>query len=248
MITVNNVVISQEQLEAELQYHDDADNPRLSAGYELVLLELMRQRAAELELSYSDDESLTNLVLQTDVNTPKADTAACQRYYEQHLDKFRVGDLIEVHHILFQVTPNVDVQLLRGRAAKILTDLHHAGASRFGEFAREYSNCPSSQENGDLGQISRGQTVQEFEQAVFALDPHTLSNELVESRYGFHIVLTGRKEVGETLPLKNVEEKIAKWLEEASWQRAVNQYLQQLVGKAKISGIEMTGSDSPLVQ
>lgn len=248
MITVNDVVISQAQIEHELPNHESAENPRLSAGHELVLRELIRQRATELNLAQNDIEELTDAVLKAEVTTPKADDAACQRYYENHTDKFRVGDLIEVQHILFQATPNVDVQRLRGRAARILTDLHQAGIDRFGDFAREYSNCPSAQEDGDLGQVARGETAPEFEAAVFKLPEHTLARELIETRHGFHIVRTGRKVTGKVLPLDTVQDKIAAWLEAASWQRGVNQYLQQLVGKATIVGIDISGSDSPLVQ
>lgn len=248
MITVNDVVISRAQIEEELPNHESADNPRLSAGHELVLQELIRQRAIELNLSDTNESTLTEVVLQAEVTTPKADETACERYYKNHIDKFRVGDLIEVQHILFQTTPNVDVQRLRGRAARVLTDLHQVGVDRFGEFAREYSNCPSGQENGALGQIALGETAPEFEAAVFKLPEHSLSRELIETRYGFHIVRTGRKVSGQVLPLESVQEKIAVWLETASWQRAVNQYLQQLVGQAKIVGIDISGSESPLVQ
>ena len=75
-----------------------------------------------------------------------------------------------------------------------------------------------------------------------------MGGELVEPRFGFHIVRTGRKTEGRALPFESVHERLAAWLEESSRRRAVHQYLKQLVGAARIEGIPMPGADSPLVQ
>jgi len=61
-------------------------------------------------------------------------------------------------------------------------------------------------------------------------------------------VRTGFRIEGRALPFEDVHERLAGWLEEASRRRAVHQYLQQLVGAARIEGIPMSGADSPLVQ
>lgn len=250
MITVNDVMISEEDILAEVPRHEAEENPRLAAGQELVLRELIRQRAQELDLALSPDTDgeLMATVLALDVQTPQADEASCRRYYDQHLEEFREGDLIEAEHILFQLTPGVDAPRLRARASQILSELHQAGAEHFAEYARQYSNCPSAQEGGALGQITRGEMAPEFEKVVFAMPAHTLCRELVETRFGFHIVRTGLKAEGVSLPFEAVHERLGAWLEESSYRRAVHQYLQQLVGAANIQGIPMQGADSPLVQ
>ncbi len=248
MITVNDVTITEADVLAEVARHQQDPNPRLAAGQELVLRELIRQRGQSLELNADGDEGLLAAVLDHDVRTPRADEASCRRYYGQHPEEFREGDLIEVWHVLFQATSGLDVQRLRSRANVILAELHRAGLKEFGRFAREYSNCPSGAEGGALGELTRGETVPEFEKAVFAMEPYTLAGELVESRFGFHIVRTGRKVEGHVLPFEAVHEKLAAWLEESSYRRAVHQYLQQLVGGARIEGIPMQGAESPLVQ
>ena len=79
-----------------------------------------------------------------------------------------VGELIEADHILFQVTPGVNLDMLRAHAKVVLDELM-ADPSRFAEVAREQSNCPSAAVGGSLGQLGRGDTVPEFERAVFAL-------------------------------------------------------------------------------
>lgn len=248
MITVNDTLITEAEILAEVPRHQQTPNPRLAAGQELVLRALCRQRAAELDLLAGDDDMLVESVLAHEVRTPSADEASCRRYYDQHPDEFREGDQIEAWHILFQVTSGLDVLKLRARANSVLAELHHEGLGAFAGFARSYSNCPTGAGGGALGILSRGEMVPEFERAVFALPEYTLGGELVETRFGFHIVRTGRKVEGHTLPFDTVHGRLAGWLEDASRRRAVHQYLQQLVGAARIEGIPMQGADSPLVQ
>ncbi|MCJ7728209.1 MAG: peptidylprolyl isomerase, partial [Actinobacteria bacterium] len=65
----------------------------------------------------------------------------------------------------------------------------------FEDLARQYSDDGTSGENGgDLGYISKGQMVEEFDKALFALDVGEVSG-IVETEYGFHIVkATDREE------------------------------------------------------
>lgn len=59
----------------------------------------------------------------------------------------------------------------------------------FGELATEHSDdTGSAQQNGDLGYVSEGQMVEEFETALFGLEPGEIS-EPVESQFGYHIIL-----------------------------------------------------------
>lgn len=248
MITVNDTVITEDEILAEVARHQQESNPRLAAGQELVLRALCRQRAAELALDADDDETLVDAVLAHEVQTPSADEASCRRYYDQHPDEFREGDRIEAWHILFQVTSGLDVLKLRAHANGILATLHRDGLGAFTACARRYSNCPTGAGGGALGVLSRGEMVPEFERAIFALPEYTLGGELVETRFGFHIVRTGHKTEGHTLPFEAVHTRLAGWLEAASRRRAVHQYLQQLVGAAHIEGIPMQGAESPLVQ
>jgi peptidyl-prolyl cis-trans isomerase C len=93
-------------------------------------------------------------------------------------------DVVHARHILFQVTPSVNVPEVRARAEQTLAEVL-AAPEVFETRAAQLSNCPSGQTGGNLGQIGRGDTAPEFERAVFRLGPTGILPELVKSRYGF---------------------------------------------------------------
>lgn len=58
----------------------------------------------------------------------------------------------------------------------------------FEVLARQYSDdSESAASGGDIGYISEGQMIEEFEEALFSLDVGEVS-EIVETKYGFHII------------------------------------------------------------
>lgn len=59
---------------------------------------------------------------------------------------------------------------------------------------------------------------------------------------------TFKDKAGNFVAFEHVKPTIEAFLREVSWQTAVSQYLQILVGQSNIKGIEMYGADSPLVR
>lgn len=57
----------------------------------------------------------------------------------------------------------------------------------FASLARKYSDDGSASQGGELGWVSRGQFVAEFEASAFQLEPEQIS-DIVESEFGFHII------------------------------------------------------------
>ena len=101
---------------------------------------------------------------------------------------------------------------------------------------------------GNLGQLQKGQTVPEFETFLFELEEGQLCPVPVKTRFGAHVLLLERRIEGRQLPFEEVAGRISAYLEEASWRRAVAQYIAILAGQADIQGIDMEGAKSPLVQ
>lgn len=57
----------------------------------------------------------------------------------------------------------------------------------FEDLALTYSDCPSSEQGGDLGFFGRGRMVAPFDQAAFALRQGQIS-KVVETQFGYHII------------------------------------------------------------
>lgn len=246
-VIVNNHELTDEEVERELDHHRDAPNPLQRATTAVVLRHVLLDEAAQLGIAGADEEAVIAALLEQAVPTAPPERSECERYYAANPQHFTVGELVEASHILYQVTPQVNLDSLRKRAEKTLAEVRENPAV-FAERARTQSNCPSGEIGGSLGQISRGDTVPEFEKIVFAMPADSIFPRLLESRFGLHIVQVARRVEGRLLPFEQLETQIAAALSAARRETAWRQYLKLLVGRARIEGITLEGADSPLVQ
>jgi parvulin-like peptidyl-prolyl isomerase len=110
-------------------------------------------------------------------------------------------DLAEVHggsNVVEQVHASHILVETEETGQEVLDKL--ASGEDFGELAAEYSTDPGSKDNGgDLGWFGKGRMVPEFEAASFSLAPGETSG-LVETTFGFHIILVHDKEDRELDP------------------------------------------------
>jgi peptidyl-prolyl cis-trans isomerase C len=225
----------------------DWPSPELAAA-----LELLRQRAVELDLLAGDageeaTKSAIEQTLQTEVDVPEPTTEECRHWYDTHRKEYRSGELIHARHILFQITPGTRIQAVRQVAEAMLLELR-AHPEKFEERARTRSNCPSGAQGGQLGQITRGSMIAEFEKVIFGDDRLGVLPELVHTRHGFHIVSVDERIPGEQLPFEAVADKVAMQLRGASEKRAMRQYISMLAGRAEVEGADLEAAGSPLVQ
>ena len=110
-------------------------------------------------------------------------------YYDRHPLEFTVPARAHARHILVAYRPG-DGPGARGTARKKALDLlkRVKDGEDFAAIAKENSDDRGSAANGgDLGEITRGEVVKEFGDALFALKPGQTS-EVIESKYGFHII------------------------------------------------------------
>src|SRR5690606_22633566 len=146
-----------------------------------------------------------------------------------------------------QFTPSLSVPEIRARAEQTLNELLRQ-PERFAAAARDISNCPSGQHEGNLGQIGPGDTVTEIDRALGRPGPTGVGREVGRSRYGFHIVAVDRRIPGTGLPFEAVRGRIAEHLRAAVEEKALRQYVSVLAGRAEIRGVDLAAVDSPLVQ
>jgi peptidyl-prolyl cis-trans isomerase C len=252
-ICVNGTVISEREIARETQYHPgkSLEEARRMAAEALVVRELLLQQLKRLNLDASDEpeEAKIDALIASEVKTPSADIETCRRYYDTHQNRFRSPDLIEARHILIAAKGDGEQAFATARLnAQNAIDVLKERPDQFPELARELSACPSAKQGGSLGQLTRGSTVPELDTFLFELEPGQLCPVPIRSRYGFHVLEVRQRIDGKTLPFESVQEKIATYLEERVWRQAVRQYNQLHIGSSNITGIELSGSASPLVQ
>jgi peptidyl-prolyl cis-trans isomerase C len=257
-VSVNGVAIARDAIQREMQHHP-AEKPIAAwqkAAKALVIRELLLQRARHLGLTpvpitdgegrrETDEEALIRSLLEREVTVPEPDEATCHRYYERNLARFRSPDIYEAAHILFAALPSDREAYAKARAdaQAVLTTLRE-NPNCFAILAQAYSRCPSRSQGGNLGQIIKGQTTPEFEQAMLKLQPGELSAEPVATRYGFHIIRLDRRHEGRTLPYETVAAQIADYLRESVQRRASAQYVARLVSAAQIEGVALAGAEA----
>ncbi|HCW94735.1 MAG TPA: peptidylprolyl isomerase [Pseudomonas sp.] len=254
-VRVNGVEIAPQAIAQELQYHsaDSRDEAVYLATQALVIRELLQQRIAELGLlvraqaGESEEEAATRALIEQEVQLPLADDSACRQFYDGNRQRFFSAPLLAARHILLACPPDdaEERSRVRERAEALLAQLK-AEPGRFAELALRHSDCPSKEQGGALGQISKGQTVPEFERQLFRQGEGLCAHPL-ESRYGYHLVYVDQRIEGQQLPYEIVAGAIRAELNGRVWQIGVGQYIKSLIGAANIEGILMPGADTPLM-
>ncbi|RQH02114.1 peptidylprolyl isomerase [Paraburkholderia dinghuensis] len=247
---VNDVVISAATIEAESRHYANAPDPSLAARRALVVHELLRQRAVALELIAPDadiDDTTLDTLLAREMRVPEPTREDCARYYAQHPARFVRNELVYASHILFAVTDRVPLALLRQKAEQTLGELLRA-PDTFEAHARELSNCPSAGVGGSLGQLTRGDTVPEFEAALFDCTDLGILPRLVRTRFGFHLVRIDQRVPGDPVSFEDAADTIARYLSERVRHKAVQQYVSILASEASLENAALEAATSPLVQ
>jgi peptidyl-prolyl cis-trans isomerase C len=200
---------------------------KLEEARALLLAEAVRQGIV------GGGDAAIEALLEREVKTPQPTDAECRRWYERNPRRLRSGDLVEARHILFAITPRVPPAALRAEAAEVHASVYRDAAS-FASAAARYSNCPSAAQGGALGQLGRGDSVPEFEAALFAGERLGVLPELVSTRHGFHVVLVARRIPGRAVPFEEAHAQVARMLEERSLAVAMRQYLARLSGGSRL--------------
>jgi peptidyl-prolyl cis-trans isomerase C len=225
--------------------------------------ELLRQAAQRAGLLAADDAPgsdgaiseaasvAIDALLERELDVPEPTDEACRRHHAANAGRFATGERVRVRHILFAVTPGLDVVALRKRAEGTLLDVRcHDGTAGdgFAVAARSLSNCPSGAEGGDLGEITTSDCAPEFAREIFGKPEIGVLPRLVHSRFGLHVVEVLARTPGVNPPFEAVRSAVANSLRQLGFVTALRQYLQLLAGEATIVGIDLDSATTPLVQ
>ena len=233
VITEQDVTIARQEFASELGNVPENEQRGLLIDA-LVNMQMLAQAARdaaldkspafEERLEFFETQALRNLYVEQ--NIVNAITPADLEAGYERLVRSEHKPQEEVHarHILVDTKEEAD---------KVIDDLK-AGAS-FEELAKQ-SKDPSGQNGGDLGFFGRGQMVKPFEDAAFALQPGAITEQPVQSQFGWHVIRLDEKRMSEPPALADVEEQLRTFLLRERFQATLAElrakYDVEIVGQA----------------
>ena len=140
---------------------------------------------------------------------------AIKARYEENLDRdYSKPAMVRASHILIGTDGAIAQEekiAARKKAETALAEAKKPGAD-FVALAVQHSSCPSRTKGGDLGFFPReGAMVEPFAAAAFALKAGEIS-DLVETRFGYHIIKVTDKKAAVVVPLEQASETIREQL------------------------------------
>lgn len=159
-------------------------------------------------------------------------TAAAEERYRLKLSDFKRSDEVHVSHVLVDSRSRTP-EAARVRAAEVLAKAK-AGAD-FAALAKSYSDDPSVKNNaGDMGFVGRGRMVKPFEEAAFALARPGDLSAVVETQFGFHVILLHEKKAGRQMAFAEVKDELVAQLTKKYIEDEKNRYLDALANDKSI--------------
>jgi peptidyl-prolyl cis-trans isomerase C len=208
---------------------------QLKGQSQTTLQEFLVDRAAETEFRKSllHAELLANKYPE---EVQVEDEEIRQRYQRDLERIYSKPAMVRASHILIGVDKSAteeEKSAAKTKAEEVLKEAR-APEADFAALAGEHSSCPSSARGGDLGFFPKeGAMVEPFADAAFALKTGELS-DVVETRFGFHIIkVTDRKEA-EVITLEQAEDSIRDELRAEKINELRSRLVAELKENAKI--------------
>lgn len=180
----------------------------------------------------------------------------CRRHHATNPARYAVGERVLARHVLFAVTPGVDLHALLARAEQLLLELRcHDGRGRcreagsadvagglpedaFGAAARQWSNCPSGAAGGALGWLVAADCAPEFARGLFGQHVVGVLPRVVRSRFGLHVVEILARQPGVAAPWESVRGAVAQTLRQQAWATGLRRYLRALAAQATLENVD----------
>ncbi|HEU18553.1 MAG TPA: peptidylprolyl isomerase [Deltaproteobacteria bacterium] len=155
-------------------------------------------------------------------------------FYENHPEMFKQPEQVRVRHILLKVDAGAtDKEKALAKKKLIEIEQRLKRGEDFPTLAKEFSQCPSNAQEGDLGYFGRGQMVKPFEDAAFSLKPGQMSS-VVETPFGYHLIHVIDKKPETTLALNDVEEELHRFLKQRKIRDDIGVHVEKLKKASKI--------------
>mgnify|MGYP001031849241 CR=1 FL=1 len=175
------------------------------------------------QIKKTTEQILVQALIQREIlDKIKVNDEEVLEYYEQNKDSFTEKEQVHLYNILLETEED---------AQNVLEQLKAGGD--FSEIAKTKSTGPSAAQGGDMGFISKGSTIPEIDEAVFALKVGELT-DIIKSDYGFHILKVTEKKPESTKTLEEAKEDIMQTLLPEKQKEAFDNLLKELKSKVEI--------------
>lgn len=155
--------------------------------------------------------------------------------YEANPKSYSREETVQVSHILIQVDQAEaraeEKEQAKQEARQIRREI--LDGKDFAEMAKTHSDCNSASGGGGLGRIKRGFMPEEFDGVAFAMEVNAVS-EVVESEFGYHIIMVLDKKAAGVIPYDEVRDFIRKFLQEKESKVKLAAHVAELREKATI--------------
>lgn len=198
----------------------------------------MLKRSGATEAELRDQMVIRKLLMAQSEKAEKATEEEAKEFYDENKDEyFTRPEQVTASHILVKVAADASdeekaaaKEKIEGIREKLLAD-----PESFADVAKEQSDCPSAANGGNLGPFERGVMVKAFEEAAFSQEIGAIG-EVVETPFGYHVILVTEKTEGGPVPFDEVKDRI---VEELSGEKQVAVVKEYVEGVQEASQIEM---------
>ncbi|HEY8515814.1 MAG TPA: peptidylprolyl isomerase [Candidatus Binatia bacterium] len=217
------VGVSNEEVNAyieQIKKQNNLDDAKLAAALEQQGLTMESYRAQVRKEIQRSQLLARNVRSQVNI-TPEQ----IQKYYDEHKEQFSEADAVTVRHIFFTIPQEggqAAIEQLGQKAQRAYERLQKG--EPFAQVARDMSESPDASQGGMLGTLKRGQMRPELEQVAFSLRKGQYSQP-IQSPFGLHILYIEDRQLGTSVPLEEVQDKIRERL----YAQAVEQRFQEWV-------------------
>ena len=188
-----------------------AANPRFRTQFfeQMIAHLVYAELGAEMKLEETEEfqnilanvkkDILAQLAVQKVVDAAVVTDEEKKEYYDANSQQFQKKATVRAKHILMKE---------EAACAELLESLKK-GEKEFEQAAKEFSECPSGSNGGDLGQFGKGQMVKEFEDVAFTAEIGEIAGP-VKTQFGYHLIKVELRTEASVIPFEEVRFQIEK--------------------------------------
>ncbi len=238
MITNKIIVQKAEELGVSDEIDQDVDmyieNVRKESGVASldVIDEYFKQRGSSLaqyRRSIREQMIIRSMINQFVYSKITLLTPEVEAYYEEHKENFTEKGKVKLAEIVL-LTEGKDKAAVKKQAETILEQLKN---TPFEELAKQYSDGPTADQGGVIGEFQEGSVNEVLSNIVFSIDVGTYS-DIIEASFGYQIVKVLERTPPVLKSLKEVRPQISEALYEIKAGPELEEYTLKLITESYI--------------